>query len=128
MIIIVDANIIISAMINPYSNIVKILLSEWKSIDFLIPEYAIQETLTQKHKLANEFNISDNLFESFIKHLNDVALIYSQEFISDKDFAKANEIVEKIDPKDAIYVAFSLALDALIWTGDLKLFKALRRK
>lgn len=128
MVVIVDANIIISALINPHGDIAKMLLSEWKSLDFLIPEYAIQETLAQKNKLSKQFNVSDLLFDSFLKALNDVALIYSQEFISEKDFELSKSMVQKIDPKDAIYVVFSLALDALIWTGDLKLCKALRKK
>jgi predicted nucleic acid-binding protein len=41
---------------------------------------------------------------------------------------KANELTEDIDKKDTIFVAFSLALDSLLWTSDLKLHKALRRK
>ena len=128
MIIIVDANIIISALINPYSEITKLLLSEFKSVDLLIPKYALEETINHKNKLLKEFNVSEKFFEAFLKTLNDVGLIYSQELINENDFEKAKELVENIDPKDAIYVAFSLALDALIWTGDLKLYKGLRRK
>ena len=41
---------------------------------------------------------------------------------------QAQTITKNIVEKDAIYVAFTIALDALLWTGDLKLYRGLRRK
>ena len=40
----------------------------------------------------------------------------------------AKNLTDNIHKKDTIFIAFSLALDSLFWSGDIKLYKALKRK
>ncbi len=54
--------------------------------------------------------------------------LLSSKELNKEIIIKANELTADIDKKDTIFLAFSLALDSLLWTSDLKLYKALRRK
>jgi predicted nucleic acid-binding protein len=72
--------------------------------------------------------LTNHFFDNNLNAVHNDCLVFASESILPKYSKVAIQIVEKIDPKDAIYIAISLALDALIWTGDLKLYKALRKK
>jgi predicted nucleic acid-binding protein len=52
----------------------------------------------------------------------------SEEQISDKNWKKALSIAEDIDEFDTPFVALSIELDGLLWTGDKKLIKWLKNK
>jgi predicted nucleic acid-binding protein len=128
MTIVVDANILISAIINPDSFIGTTLLIQNANVDYVLPSFAIEEALIHKERICKTLQIDESVFDNNLNAFNNNCLVFSSEAILPKYSKVAIQIVKKIDPKDAIYVAFSLALDALIWTGDLKLYKALRKK
>jgi predicted nucleic acid-binding protein len=127
MTIVVDANILISAIINPESFIGTTLLTQNANVDYVLPSFAIEETLIHKKRICKTLNIDESFFDNNLNAINNACLVFASESILPKYSKLAILIVEKIDPKDAIYVAFSLALDALIWSGDLKLYKSLRK-
>ena len=41
---------------------------------------------------------------------------------------EAERLVQHIDPKDFTFVEVAVYFDSLLWSGDLKLYKGLRRK
>ncbi|MBA7612475.1 hypothetical protein ES703_19711 [subsurface metagenome] len=43
-------------------------------------------------------------------------------------YRQAEELCEGVDPKDTVYVAVALFLDANLWTGDKKLKEGLVKK
>lgn len=55
-------------------------------------------------------------------------MVFSDDLIDDESLDKAFTLTKNIDEKDTIYVAFAIALDALFWTGDVKLKNALGKK
>jgi predicted nucleic acid-binding protein len=128
MTIVVDANILISAIVNPDSFIGITLLTQNNNVDYVLPSFAIEEALIHKERICKTLQIDKSFFDNNLNAVHNACLVFASESILPKYSKVAIQIVEKIDPKDAIYVAFSLALDALIWTGDLKLYKALRKK
>jgi predicted nucleic acid-binding protein len=128
MIIIVDANILISGIINPYGSIPELLLLQSPQIDFIVPEYAIEEINLHKIRVCKETRTTVPLFEQSLDTILSNVLRFSSDAISHTDIAKAEEITISIDSKDVWYIAFAIAFDAILWTGDLKLYKGLRRK
>lgn len=128
MTIIVDANILISGIINPYGPIYEMLLLKNKEIDFVTPEFAIEEIVLHTAKVCRGAKISEDQFKYILASLLSRILQFSPDSISQVHITKAQSLVETIDPKDAWYVAFTMALNALLWTGDMKLYKGLRRK
>jgi predicted nucleic acid-binding protein len=128
MTIIVDANILISAIINPDSFIGTTLLTQNNKVDYVLPSFASEEAFMQKKRICKTLQIDEQFFDSNLAAIQNACLVFSIDAVQAKYSKAAITIFEKIDPKDAIYVAFSLTQDALIWTGDLKLYKALRKK
>lgn len=128
MTIIVDANLLISAILNPEGSIGKLFILNDHNIDFVFPEYAWIEIQKHKKRICSENNISLSLFDKLLTKLTLFFLVFSEREISTAYIEKAFELTSDIDKNDAIYVAFALALDAMLWTGDLKLYRGLRRK
>jgi predicted nucleic acid-binding protein len=127
MIVIIDANVLISAIINPEGKISKLLVLS-KEIEFILPQYALLEIEGHKSKICAAYKIPNSFFDKTLLKLSSYFLVFSEKEINTVFFGKALEITKNVDENDAIYVAFTLALDALLWTGDLKLYRALRRK
>lgn len=128
MTIVVDANILLSAIINPHGFIARLLFSNYKNIDFVIPEFAIQEISLHKTRICKESEIEISLFENLLGGFLSNILIFSHDLVDINSAEEAKKLATGIDLKDSIYISFSLALDCLFWTGDLKLHKGLRRK
>ena len=127
MIIIIDTNIIISACLNENSEISKLVKNRSGNIDFLIPDYALEEI--NKHKLALCKNTGYSIveFDRLLYQCCENAAIFSVADISTDIFQQAAELTKNIDINDKAFVAFSIAFDALIWTGDLKLKNGLKK-
>jgi predicted nucleic acid-binding protein len=128
MIIIVDTNIIISACLNKQSDLFNLLKSSDRKINFVLPEYALEEINNHKVRVCYKSKVDLNLFNENLFDLIRFMNLLSYKELNKEIIEKANELTEDIDKKDTIFVAFSLALDSLLWSSDLKLYKALRRK
>jgi predicted nucleic acid-binding protein len=128
MIIIVDTNIIISACLNKQSDLFNLLKPDKHKIDFVLPEYALEEINNHKVRICYKAKVDLNLFNENLLDLIRFMNLLSYTELNKEIILKANELTKDIDKKDTIFVAFSLALDSLFWTSDLKLFRGLKRK
>ena len=54
--------------------------------------------------------------------------IAASRFISDEILLKAYHLVEKYDKNDVAFVATTIYLNALLWSGDKKLLTGLRKE
>ena len=127
MIIIVDANILISGIINPHGTIKSLLLNTNNSIELIVPEFAIIEIGLHKNKICSTASITSEIFDNLLSRYLKNITQFSHEAIKLNDYDKAEKIVAPFDSNDAWYIALSLSMDAVLWTGDLKLFRGLRR-
>ena len=59
-----------------------------------------------------------------MKHIN----LYNESLINDENYKLAYELCHDIDKKDTPFVALTLELDGLLWTGDEELRKNLLNK
>jgi predicted nucleic acid-binding protein len=128
MVVIVDANILISSASNPTGNLARLIFNYSSLVSFVSPEFVLTESKANEYKICTIAKISREQFNSNLHVLLSHLLILNDDEIEERYFKKAYELTESIDLYDMIYVAFALALDALLWTGDLKLFRGLRRK
>ncbi|WP_462249517.1 PIN domain-containing protein [Ferruginibacter sp.] len=128
MVVIVDANILISAILNINGRIADLIFSNSSTIDFVVPAFIQTELKAKQKKICSENNITTGQFNQNALLLLTQILIINDDEISDAMFEKAFELTKNIDPKDTIYVALAISLDALFLTGDLKLIRALNRK
>jgi predicted nucleic acid-binding protein len=124
--IIVDSNIIFSSLLNRHSSISDTLFR--KEIDFVMPKYAYIELFKYKEKIIrlsrhNEEEILEILYKLF-KNVN----IFDENLLAPNTLKKAYQLVKDVDEKDIIFVALTIELDGLLWTGDKKLIKGLQKK
>ena len=112
---IVDANIMLSAMIKD-SGVRKIIISG--AHELFIPEYALQETLmyidliSKKNKMSRGQN--GQLLSVLLNYMNLVKpSLYTGKL------KEALQIMKKIDEKDTPYAALALSIDNDgLWTAD----------
>jgi predicted nucleic acid-binding protein len=126
--IVIDANIIISAILNPFGAIPKIIIVGTPKTEFVIPDFALVEVNLHKKKICNHSGISSGEFDMLLRSILSHIIILSSEEISSKTLKTAVFLTKDIDSKDNLYVALSIELGALLWTGDKKLYNGLRKK
>lgn len=120
--IIVDANIVFSAILNTNSKIADLLLNSKGVFEFIAPDFLLVEIKKYHKKLSSLSKMSIDDIQNTEYKITKPILFLSGFHISEKIWIKAEQLVLDIDPKDTPYVAFSLNFKCKIWSGD----KALR--
>ena len=124
--IIVDTNIVFSALVNKNSKIATFLLNPNEGL--VMPKFGFVELFKHKEKICavskhSQDEILEILYE-LIRHIE----FFDENCISTGALKGAWELVKDIDPKDMLFVALTLEIDGLLWTGDTKLRTGLRNK
>ena len=127
MTIIVETNILLSACLNEESEIFKILNNLSDIIGFIIPDYALEEIEKNKLSICENTRRDINIFDQLLTQCCKNGTIISVSSIPTSTFELAAKLTQKTDLNDAPFVAVSLAYNALIWTGDIKLNRGLKR-
>lgn len=128
MIITVDSNIVISALINSQGKEFAILKRKYKQIDFVSSTFLKEEVSKRIEKIS----VLTTSAVSDIKFQYD-SLISEFIFVNDKELDRqtiqqTENIMKGLDPKDFLFVAVTIYFDGLLWTGDLKLANGLKRR
>jgi len=115
MIIIIDVNVFLSALIKD-STTREILLTYEQ--EFCFPEKSLQKIRKYKQLIQKKSGLSDidflKLFHSLLKFIR---IIPDEELLDYWD--KAKQIMEHIDPEDVPFIAAALSQDsAIIWSND----------
>jgi len=128
MIVIVDTNIILSAGLESSSELYQILTTTYANVDFATPDFALEEIIHHQTEICLKSKKNIFLFQHNLSLLLGHLLVLQNEDLTKQNIIEAEKLTVAIDIDDTIFVAFAMALDALLWTGDLKLYRALRRK
>lgn len=126
--IIVDTNIVFSALLNTDSLIASILFNPGTTGYFYSLDFLKLEISNHQDKLIKY----SRLTESQLHTARD--LIYNRlQFIDADDIASslwrtAYDLCNDIDADDTPFVALTLHLEGVLWTGDRKLAKGLEQK
>lgn len=128
MIIIVDTNIVFSAIISAEGTISDLLLNSSDTFNFFAPTIILEEldNHNEKIKKISGLNQSDLNFLKRIL-LRKIDLI-DLETISEQTWKRAIELTKDVDEFDAPFIALSLELNVPLWTGDKKLKNGLENK
>ncbi|MBN1185804.1 MAG: hypothetical protein JXB49_26215 [Bacteroidales bacterium] len=126
--VIVDANIIFSAILNTNGKIGDLLLNSKGIIEFIAPKYMMEEIEKYHAKLMLltklDFQELKKIQFQVFKHITFI----SEGQVPENYWIIAEKIMYDIDPKDTPYIAFSSFLRIKIWTGDKSLRKGLIKK
>ena len=121
--IIVDANILFSALLRKDSPFAEILL--YRDHQFCICESTLVELFRHKERIVAFSRLRDTdiaaLLHAFLRWLT----VEREELIPTACREEAVELCRDVDPGDEPYVALTLAFHGRLWTGDQKLRKGL---
>lgn len=126
--IVVDTNIVFSAILNSSSRIAKILLDSRGHFQFFTCNYLRTEIERHKIKPLKITRLSeDALLE--LEELITLNITFIDERLIGKDILINTELqLKNIDPNDTVFVALAKQLGAKLWTGDMQLYNGLRAK
>ena len=115
MIIIVDANIVLAALIKD-STIREIIVKT--ELDFCFPEASVHKIRKYQSLVLEKSGLTqDEFFTLFNTLFKFIKIISNEELVQYWDDAK--KIMEKIDPEDVPFVAAALSQEnAVIWSDD----------
>ena len=124
--IIVDTNILFSALVSGSSGITDVLFRSPRK--FYVCEYVIVELFKHKNKLVKASHLSEEdllrLLYLILKRVD----VFKEDLIAVENRTAAYALCADIDESDTPHVALALELKGLLWTGDKKLQRELRRK
>lgn len=124
--IVVDTNLIFSALISSSSSIRDLLLEG--QYDLYAPNYIITEIFKYKEKMLKYSKLNEEDFYVYLNGVIERIRFTPLDFISLESRQKAYELCKDVDIKDTPFVALAIELDVPLWTGDKKLIKGLEQK
>ncbi len=127
MIIVVDTNIIVSASLDSKSDLFSLIINNSTKIDFITPEFSLKEIQLNCELICRKAKKYLAIFESNLQQLLTHITVLSDDELTETNIQDADNLTRKIDMDDTIFIAFSLALNCLLWTGDRKLMNGVKR-
>lgn len=126
--IIVDTNIVFSAILNSNSRIGKILLNSKEHFQFYSCQYLQSEILRHRKKLLKLTNLSeDELTELEGLVMHNITFI-DERLLPQQLLLKTEILLQLIDISDTPFVALTTHLKGKLWTGDKELYTGLKLK
>jgi predicted nucleic acid-binding protein len=126
MIIVVDANILFSALITPNGQLAKILANPTLPAQRISGHLLLTELRKHQAKIIRSAKrAEDSVMNDMHYFLNNITL-FDEVFIAEQHWLEAERLTDGVDHFDINYVALTLQTDGWLWTGDKKLTNHLR--
>jgi predicted nucleic acid-binding protein len=125
--IVVDTNIIFSALLNSKSTIGDLLFNSDKNFEFYSCNYMRFEIKKHWERLKKISKLSEEQLQvSYTQVLTKIKFV-NEEIIPVETWLASEEITKGIDIDDTDFVALTKFLKATLWTGDKVLYKSLKK-
>ena len=125
--IVVDTNIIFSALLNSNGTIGDLLFNSDKHFEFYSCNYMRYEIKKHWERLEDISKLSDDQLQvSYTQILSKLKFI-NEEIIPVEIWLASEEITKDIDIDDTDFVALTKFLKATLWTGDKVLYNGLKK-
>lgn len=126
--IIIDANIVFSAILNTNGKIGSLLINSQGRFTFIAPDFLRVEIRKHYPKLIKISGLTkEQITEADFRVCKQINFI-SEEQIKAAHWIVAEKLVADIDPKDVHYVAYAKHFKCKIWSGDKVLMRGLEKK
>jgi predicted nucleic acid-binding protein len=115
MIVVIDTNVLISAVMKDSAKRRILLLS---GMEFVCPEAIVRELRKHKQEILDKSRMTVHDFDSVLERiLENVALIPDRDIEAHR--TEAEKIMSRIDFSDAPFIAAALGIpDSIIWSDD----------
>jgi predicted nucleic acid-binding protein len=124
--VVVDTNLIFSALVSNSSKIREILFES--NMTFYAPDYLITEIFKHKDKLIKYSKLSENEFFLYFNAIFEQIRFVPTDFIGSESRQIAYDLCKDVDINDIPFIALSVELKIPLWTGDKKLKEGLKLK
>lgn len=126
--VVVDTNIVFSAILNSQSRIGQILLHSGKSVIFYSPKFLQTEIQHHLDKIKDLTKLSEKEIQELLEILYTKIHFIAEEFIPRESIILADDLTRDVDFDDVMFVALSIYLKCKLWTGDKSLMNALKQR
>jgi predicted nucleic acid-binding protein len=126
--IVVDTNIIFSALLNSNSTVGDLIFNSDKYFEFYSCSYMRYEIQKHWERLKKISKLSDQQLQvSYTQVLSKLKFI-NEEIIPVETWLASEEITKEVDIDDTDFVALTKLLKATLWTGDKVLYNGLKKR
>lgn len=125
---IIDANIVFSAILNSNGKIGDILINGGKQFEFIAPEFLRHEIKSHYEKLIKISGLTIEEIQEAEFYIYKSINFISEEQINVCCWISSEKLVAEIDPNDILYIAYSKYFKCKIWSGDKALINGLKKK
>ena len=126
--IVVDTNIVFSAILNTNSKIGDLLMNSESIFEFRSVMYLKEEIENHEEKLMAISGLSQGQIEQSTEQVFSCIKFISEEIIPFEVWQKAVRLVRDVDMDDIAFVALSEYEEIKLWTGDKELITGLKAK
>ena len=126
--IIVDTNIVFSAILNSSSRIGKILLNSKEHFQFFTCNYLRVEIQRHRNKLLKITKLSEAQLTELEELITQKITFIDERLIPQDILIKTEAQLKTIDTDDTVFVALTKHLEGKLWTGDMQLYNGLKAK
>jgi predicted nucleic acid-binding protein len=126
--IVIDTNIVFSAILNTNGKLSRIILQPKNGLNLYTTDFLYEELSKHKRKLLALANYTERDFQRAFTLITQKIKIINFDLIPQKDFKIAMELVHDIDENDIEFVALTEHVKGKLWTGDSILSKGLKKK
>lgn len=126
--IVLDANILYSALLNTDSEIAKVILKSQKKLNFYSTDLLFEEVAEHSSKLLKSTGFTSYELKRSIEILAKRIRIVDVRLIPKKHLKLAMTLLQNVDLDDTEYVALTEHIKGKLWTGDKILTRGLRGK
>lgn len=126
--IVVDTNIVFSAILNTNSQIARILIYENPNFQFYSCDYLQIEILRHTEKLIKLTRLEVNELKELEQFVTNKITFINEQLLPVQIVTETNLLLKNIDPFDVPFVALAIHLEAKLWTGDKKLYNPLKEQ
>lgn len=124
--VIVDTSILFSALLGKESRFAQLILGS--DLRFFICESTVVELFKHKERIARLSKLSEEELIRVLYVLLRRVTVSKEELIEEKIRKQAYDLCMDIDMADTPYIALTIQIGGLLWTGDKKLKKGLLKK
>jgi predicted nucleic acid-binding protein len=126
--IVVDTNIVFSAMLNSTSRIAQILITSKTHFQFYSCGFLKTELTRHQKKLQKLTRLTLEELEELQQLITENITFIHEGLLPEKTVIATETLLKDIDINDTLFVALSKNLKAKLWTGDKELIKGLKNK
>jgi predicted nucleic acid-binding protein len=125
--VIVDTNILFSALVGRHSRLREMLLME-SSVSFCCPRFVFSELFKHKERILAATDLAEDELLDALNSLFAHIQFVDESAIRLGDWLEARRLCSGIDEKDTPFIALTIHLNARLWTEDSELKTGLRTK